>query len=185
MQTEIDHLLKQQNDLLLRKNRLLEQENMQLSQQINSLKTILSTYNDFEKQLQEKINALESIKASQHALISVLQNEISKIEHGSFSQDLQRTFQNNLANQLQTQLTHALRQLNLHTIVENLVQTAISPLQERINTQQRDLEEATSTILHCMASTDIETDLKTQYEQMLTLETMLGDLNILLNSLKK
>jgi hypothetical protein len=49
------------------------------------------------------------------------ETELSKLEQGNFSEQLQQAFQNNVLIQLQTQLTQALNQLDLNSIVSNLV----------------------------------------------------------------
>ena len=81
MQTEIDHFLTAQNNLLMQQNSLLAEQNKVLSQQVDSLKTILTGYSEVEQELQDKISILQSEKQAQQALISALKIELSKIEH--------------------------------------------------------------------------------------------------------
>lgn len=185
MQTEIDHFLTEQNSLLMQQNSLLAEQNKVLSQQVDSLKTILTGYSEVEQELQDKISILQSEKQAQQALISALKGELSKIEQGSFSQDLQQNFQTNLMSQLQTQLTQALNRLNLNDIINNLVQTAISPVQKTIHAQQTDLEQALLKLSQLKVSQTIDEELETQSKQIRGLKTMLGDLITLIERLNK
>ena len=185
MQNEIDHFLTGQNYLLMQQNSSLLEQNKVLSQQVDSLKTILTCYSEVEQELQDKISILQSEKQAQQALISALKGELSKIEQGSFSQDLQQNFQTNLMSQLQTQLTQALNRLNLNDIINNLVQTAISPVQKTIHAQQTDLEQALLKLSQLKVSQTIDEELETQSKQIRGLKTMLGDLITLIERLNK
>ena len=131
MQTEIDHFLKEQNDLLSQQNGLLIQQinlltdqNNALNQQVSSLKNILSKYSEVEQSLQNKISNLNAEIETLQALISALKLELSKLEQGNFSEQLQQAFQNNVLMQLQTPLTRALNQLDLNSIVSDLIAEA-------------------------------------------------------------
>jgi chromosome segregation ATPase len=108
MQTEIDHFLKEQNDLLSQQINLLTEQNNALNQQVSSLKNILSKYSEVEQSLQNKISNLNTERETQQALILAMKSELSKLELGSFSEQLQQAFQNNVLMQLQTPLTRAL-----------------------------------------------------------------------------
>ena len=185
MQTEIDHFLTAQKALLKQQNSTLAEENKALSQQVDSLKSILTGYSKLEQELETKIQNLQLEKATQQALISALKDELSKIEQGSFSQDLQRNFQTNLMSQLQTQLTQALNQLNLNDIINNLVQTAISPVQKTISAQQTDLEKALLKLSQFKISPTIDDELQTQSKRIMGLEIMLGDLITLIEKLNR
>ncbi len=56
-----------------------------------------------------------------------MKSELSKLELGSFSEQLQQAFQNNVLMQLQTPLTRALNQLDLNSVVSDLVKTELKP----------------------------------------------------------
>ena len=183
MQTEIDHFLTAQNNLLMQQNSLLAEQNKVLSQQVDSLKTILTGYSEVEQKLQDKISILQSEKQAQQALILALKGELSKIEQGSFSQDLQQNFQSNLMSQLQTQLTQALSHLNLRNIVNSMVSTEFTPIRQKITAQQTDLEQALLKLSQLKVSTSIDEDLKTQDKRLQQLETTLGSLISLIKSL--
>lgn len=185
MQTEIDQFLTEQNSLLMQQNSLLAEQNKVLSQQVDSLKTILTEYSEVEQKLQDRISILQSETEERQALILALKIELSKIEQGSFSQDLQQNFQANLTSQLQTQLTQALNQLNLNDIINNLVKTAISPVQKTITEQQTDLEKALLKLSQLKVSQTIDDELETQSKQIKGLETTLGDLITLISNLSK
>jgi hypothetical protein len=131
--------LKEQNDLLIQQNNLLTEQNNALNQQVSSLKSILSKYSEVEQSLQNKISNLNTERETQQALILAMKSELSKLEQGNFSEQLQQAFQNNVLMQLQTQLTRALNQLDLNSIVSDLVKTELKPIQSNINTQQTDL----------------------------------------------
>jgi hypothetical protein len=104
-----------------------------LSQQVNSLKSILTAYSEVEQSLKIQLK-------QQQAMISAQQAELSKIEQGNFSEQLQQAFQENLKTQLTTQLTRALNQLDLNSIVSNLVKTELKPIQMTIHTTGRHRE---------------------------------------------
>jgi chromosome segregation ATPase len=184
MQTEIDHFLKEQNNLLMQRNNLLAEQNEALNQQVNSLKTILTSYSEVEQKLQDKISTLESEKQALQALISTLKSELFKIEQGSFSQDLQQNFQTNLMSQLETQLTQALSHLNLSNIVNSMVNKEFTPIRQKITAQQTDLEQALLKLSQLKVSTSIDEDLRTQDKRLQQLETMLGNLILLIKDLK-
>jgi hypothetical protein len=112
---------------------------------------------------------LQSEKQAQQALISALKGELSKIEQGSFSEQLQQTFQNNLLSQLQTQLTRALNQLDLNSIVSDLVKAELNPIQMNINTQQTDIENALLKISQLKVPDNFYEDLEMQSKQINTL----------------
>ena len=183
MQTEIDHFLTAQNNLLMQQNSLLAEQNKVLSQQVDSLKTILTGYSEVEQELQGKISILQAEKQAQQDLISALKGELSKIEQGSFSQDLQQNFQLNLMSQLQTQLTQALSHLNLNNIVNSMVSTELRPIRQKITTQQTDLEQALLKLSQLKVSTSIDEDLRTQDKRLEQLETTLGSLISLIKNL--
>ena len=142
MQTEIDQFLTEQNALLSQQNSLLAEQNEALSQQVSSLKNILTTYSEVEQSLKDKINNLNSEKEAQQALILAMKVELSKLEQGEFSEQLQQAFQENLRTQLQMQLTTALNQLDLNSIVSDLVKIELKSIQQTLDTQQTDLETA-------------------------------------------
>jgi hypothetical protein len=182
MQTEIDHYLTEQNSLLMQQNNLLAEQNKALSQQVDSLKTILTGYSEVEQELQDKISILQSEKQAQQALISALKIELSKIEQGNFSEQLQQAFQENLKTQLQTQLARALNQLDLNSIVSDLVKVELKPIQMTIGTQQTDIE-ALSKILQLKVPTNFYEDLETQSKQINTLGETVERLIALINNL--
>ena len=167
----------------MQQNSLLAEQNKVLSQQVDSLKTILTGYSEVEQELQDKISILQSEKQAQQALISALKGELFKIEQGSFSQDLQQNFQLNLMNQLQKQLTQALNHLNLSNIVNSMVSTEFTPIRQKITAQQTDLEQALLKLSQLKVSTSIDEDLKTQDKRLQQLETTLGSLISLIKSL--
>ena len=183
MQTEIDQFLTEQNALLSQQNSLLAEQNEALSQQVSSLKSILTTYSEVEQSLTDKINNLNSEKEAQQALILAMKVELSKLEQGEFSEQLQQAFQENLRIQLQTQLTTALNQLDLNSIVSALVRIELQPIQQTIDTQQTDLETALSTILQLQLPTDFYTDLEMQSKQINTLGETVERLMTLINNL--
>ena len=183
MQTEIDQFLTEQNALLSQQNSLLAEQNEVLSQQVSSLKNILTTYSEVEQSLTDKINNLNSEKEAQQALILAMKVELSKLEQGEFSEQLQQAFQENLRIQLQTQLTTALNQLDLNSIVSALVRIELQPIQQTIDTQQTDLETALSTILQLQLPTDFYTDLEMQSKQINTLGETVERLMTLINNL--
>ena len=183
MQTEIDQFLTEQNALLSQQNSLLAEQNEALSQQVSSLKNILTTYSEVEQSLTDKINNLNSEKEAQQALILAMKVELSKLEQGEFSEQLQQAFQENLRIQLQTQLTTALNQLDLNSIVSALVRIELQPIQQTIDTQQTDLETALSTILQLQLPTDFYTDLEMQSKQINTLGETVERLMTLINNL--
>ena len=183
MQTEIDQFLTEQNALLSQQNSLLAEQNEVLSQQVSSLKNILTTYSEVEQSLKDKINNLNSEKEAQQALILAMKVELSKLEQGEFSEQLQQAFQENLRIQLQTQLTTALNQLDLNSIVSALVRIELQPIQQTIDTQQTDLETALSTILQLQLPTDFYTDLEMQSKQINTLGETVERLMTLINNL--
>ena len=178
MQTEIDHYLTEQNSLLMQQNNLLAEQNKALTQQVDSLKTILTGYSEVEQELQDKISILQSEKQAQQGLISAL-----KIEQGSFSEQLQQTFQENLKTQLQTQLARALNQLDLNSAVSDLVKVELKQIQMTIGTQQTDIEKALSKILQLKVPTNFYEDLETQSEQINTLGETVERLIALINNL--
>ena len=169
MQTEIDQFLTEQNALLSQQNSLLAEQNEVLSQQVSSLKNILTTYSEVEQSLTDKINNLNSEKEAQQALILAMKVELSKLEQGEFSEQLQQAFQENLRIQLQTQLTTALNQLDLNSIVSDLVKAELNPIQSNINTQQADLENALLKISQLKVPDNFYEDLQMQSEQINTL----------------
>ena len=183
MQTEIDHFLTEQNALLSQQNNLLAEKNEVLNQQVNSLKSILTTYSEVEQSLKIKINHLNTEKEAQQALISALKTELSKLEQGNFSEQLQQTFQENLKTQLQTQLARALNQLNLNSAVSDLVKVELKPIQMIIGTQQTDIQKALSKILQLKVPTNFYEDLETQSKQINTLGETVERLITLINSL--
>ena len=166
MQTEIDHFLKEQNDLLSQQINLLTEQNNALNQQVSSLKNILSKYSEVEQSLQNKISNLKRENETQQALISALKLELSKLEQGNLSEQLQQAFQNNVLIQLQTQLTQALKQLNLNNIISDLVKAELKPIQSNINTQQTDLEKALLKISQVKVPDNFYKDLKMQSKQI-------------------
>ena len=169
MQTEIDLFLKEQNDLLIQQNNLLAEQNNVLNQQVSSLKSILSKYSEGEQSLQNKISNLNTERETQQALILAMKSELSKLELGSFSEQLQQAFQNNVLMQLQTPLTRALNQLDLNSIVSDLVKAELNPIQSNINTQQADLENALLKISQLKVPDNFYEDLQMQSEQINTL----------------
>ena len=183
MQTEIDHFLTEQNALLSQQNNLLAEKNEVLNQQVNSLKSILTTYSEVEQSLKIKINHLNTEKEAQQALISALKTELSKLEQGNFSEQLQQTFQENLKTQLQTQLARALNQLDLNIAVSDLVKVELKPIQMTIGTQQTDIEKALSKILQLKVPTNFYEDLEMQSEQINTLGETVERLIALINNL--
>ena len=183
MQSEIDHFLTEQNNLLIQQNSLLAEQNKVLNQQVDSLKTILTGYSEVEQELQDKISILQSEKQAQQALISALKIELSKIEQGSFSEQLQQTFQENLKTQLQTQLARALNQLDLNSAVSDLVKVELKQIQMTIGTQQTDIEKALSKILQLKVPTNFYEDLETQSKQINTLGETVERLIALINNL--
>ena len=183
MQTEIDQFLTEQNALLSQQNSLLAEQNEALSQQVSSLKNILTTYSEVEQSLKDKINNLNSEKEAQQALILAMKVELSKLEQGEFSEQLQQAFQENLRTQLQMQLTTALNQLDLNSIVSDLVKIELKSIQQTLDTQQTDLETALSTILQLQLPTDFYTDLETQSKQINTLGETVERLMTLINNL--
>ena len=183
MQSEIDHFLTEQNNLLMQQNSLLAEQNEALSQQVSSLKNILTTYSEVEQSLKDKINNLNSEKEAQQALILAMKVELSKLEQGEFSEQLQQAFQENLRTQLQMQLTTALNQLDLNSIVSDLVKIELKSIQQTLDTQQTDLETALSTILQLQLPTDFYTDLEMQSKQINTLGETVERLMTLINNL--
>ena len=183
MQTEIDQFLTEQNSLLMQQNNLLAEQNKVLSQQVDSLKTILTGYSEVEQKLQDKISILQSEKEAQQALISALKGELSKIEQGNFSEQLQQTFQENLKTQLQTQLARALNQLDLNSIVSDLVKAELNPIQSNINTQQADLENALLKISQVKVPDNFYKDLEMQSKQIDMLVEKVEKLVELINNL--
>ena len=115
MKTEIDQFLAEQNSLLMQQNALL-------TQQINSLQNIVNAQIEIEQILQNKINNLNSEK-------EILETEISNLK-------------SNLPIQLQQLLTQALNQLNLNSIINSLVKTALTPIQQKITSQQDEMQQA-------------------------------------------
>ena len=176
MKTEIDQFLAEQNSLLMQQNALL-------TQQVDSLKSILSDYSEIEQSLKNKISNLQSEKEIQQALISTLKNELFKIGQGNWSEQLQQAFQENLATQLQQQLTQALNQLNLNSIINNLVETELTPIQQRITSQQDDLQQALSKISQLKVSETIYEDLEMQSKQIVQLGQTLENLTTLIKNL--
>ena len=183
MQTEIDLFLKEQNDLLSQQINLLTEQNNALNQQVNSLKSILSKYSEVEQSLQNKISNLNTERETQQALILTMKSELSELEQGNFSEQLQQTFQDNLQNQLHAQLTQALKQLNLNSIVSDLVKTALKPILLNINTQQTDLENALSKILQVKVPDNFYRDLEMQSERIGMLAKTVEELIRLINNL--
>lgn len=183
MQTEIDQFLTEQNSLLMQQNNLLAEQNKVLSQQIDSLKTILSDYSEVELSLKSKISNLNTEKEAQQALILTLKAELSKLEQGNFSEQLQQAFQENLKTQLQTQLARALNQLDLNSIVSDLVKIELRPIQMTIGTQQADIEKALSKILQLKVPNNFYEDLETQSKQINTLGETVERLIALINNL--
>ena len=185
MQTEIDQFLTEQNALLIQQNSLLAEQNEALSQQVSSLKNILTTYSEVEQSLKDKINNLNSEKKAQQALILAMKSELSKLEQGNFSEQLQQAFQNNVLMQLQTQLTQALKQLDLNSIVSNLVKTALKPIQSNISSQQADLENALLKISQLKVPDNFYEDLEMQSKQIdmlvQTVERLIELINNLVN----
>ena len=173
MQTEIDLFLKEQNDLLSEQNdlliqqiNLLTEQNNALNQQVSSLKNILSKYSEVEQSLQNKISNLNTERETQQALILAMKSELSKLELGSFSEQLQQAFQNNVLMQLQTPLTRALNQLDLNSVVSDLVKTELKPILLNINTQQTDLKNALLKISQVKVPDNFYKDLKMQSKQI-------------------
>lgn len=183
MQTEIDHFLKEQNDLLSQQINLLTEQNKALNQQVSSLKNILSKYSEVEQSLQNKISNLKRENETQQALISALKQELSKLEQGNLSEQLQQAFQNNVLIQLQTQLTQALKQLDLNSIVSNLVNTALKPIQSNISSQQADLENALLKISQLKVPDNFYEDLEMQSKQIDMLVETVERLIELINNL--
>jgi len=183
MQTEIDQFLTEQNALLIQQNSLLAEQNALLIQQVNSLKSILTTYSEVEQGLNDKINHLNTEKEAQQALISVLKTELSKIEQSNFSEQLQQTFQEHWKTLLQTQLARALNQLDLNSVVSELVKIELKPVQITIRTQQTDIEKALSKILQLKAPSNFYEDLETQSKQINTLGETVERLIALINNL--
>jgi len=159
MQTEIDQFLAEQNALLSQQNSLLVEQNSSLNQQVNSLQSILTTYSEVEQSLKIQLK-------QQQAMISAQQAELSKIEQGNFSEQLQQAFQENLKTQLNQQLTRALNQLDLNSIVSNLVKTELKPIQMTIHSQQVDIEKALSKILQFNAPNNFYEDIEMQSKQI-------------------
>ena len=183
MQTEIDHFLKEQNDLLSQQINLLTEQNNALNQQVSSLKNILSKYIEVEQSLQNKISNLKTENETQQALISALKLELSKLEQGNLSEQLQQAFQNNVLIQLQTQLTQALKQLDLNSIVSNLVKTALKPIQSNISSQQTDLEKALLKISQVKVPDNFYKDLEMQSERICMLAKTVEELIKLVKNL--
>lgn len=154
MQTEIDQFLIEQNSLL--------------TQQINSLQSMLHTYNELEQNLKQEIRQLEIKNQTQEALITAMKNELTKLEQGELSEDLQNSVNN--------QLTTVLNQLNLENTVNKLMQ----PFQKKLNTQQEDIEKALLTILQ---NKNFYNDLEMQAQQINTLEDTINNLVVLVKNL--
>lgn len=154
MKTEIDQFLIEQNSLL--------------TQQINSLQSMLHTYNELEQNLKQEIRQLEIKNQTQEALITAMKNELTKLEQGELSQDLQ--------NNVNNQLTTVLNQLNLENTVNKLMQ----PFQKKLNTQQEDIEKALLTILQ---NKNFYNDLEIQAQQINTLEDTINNLVVLVKNL--
>jgi len=183
MQTEIDHFLKEQNDLLSQQINLLTEQNNALNQQVSSLKNILSKYSEVEQSLQNKISNLKRENETQQALISALKLELSKLEQGNLSEQLQQAFQNNVLMQLQTPLTRALNQLDLNSVVSDLVKTELNPILLNINTQQTDLKNALLKISQVKVPDNFYKDLKMQSKQIDMLVETVEKLVELINNL--
>lgn len=183
MQTEIDQFLREQNSLLSQQNNLLSEQNEALNQQVSSLKNILITYSELEQSLNNTIKRLNTEKEIQQALISAMKAELSKIEQANFSEELQQAFRNNLKIQLQTQLTIALNQLDLNSVISNLVKTELKPVQMKMDTQQTDLEKALLKILQLKVPSNFYEDLQMQGKQMNMLGETVERLTVLINNL--
>ena len=183
MQTEIDLFLKEQNDLLIQQNNLLAEQNNVLNQQVSSLKSILSKYSEVEQSLQNKISNLNTERETQQALILAMKSELSKLELGSFSEQLQQAFQNNVLMQLQTPLTRALNQLDLNSVVSDLVKTELKPILLNINTQQTDLKNALLKISQVKVPDNFYKDLEMQSKQIDMLVEKVEKLVELINNL--
>ena len=150
---------------------------------MSSLKNILSKYSEVEQSLQNKITHLKTENETLQALILAMKSELSKLEQGEFSEQLQQAFQENLRTQLQMQLTTALNQLDLNSIVSDLVKIELKSIQQTLDTQQTDLETALSTILQLQLPTDFYTDLEMQSKQINTLVETVERLMTLINNL--
>ena len=183
MQTEIDLFLKEQNALLSQQNSLLAEQNNVLNQQVNSLKSILSKYSEVEQSLQNKIINLNTEKETQQALIQAMKSELLKLEQGNFSEQLQQAFLENLKIQLQALLARALNQLDLNSVVSNLVKTELKPIQMTIGTQQTDIEKALSKILQLKVPENFYRDLEMQSERIGMLAKTVEELIRLINNL--
>ena len=183
MQTEIDLFLKEQNDLLSQQINLLTEQNNALNQQVSSLKNILSKYSEVEQSLQNKISNLNTERETQQALILAMKSELSKLEQGNLSEQLQQAFQNNVLIQLQTQLTQALKQLNLNNIISDLVKAELKPIQSNINTQQTDLEKALLKISQVKVPDNFYKDLEMQSERICMLAKTVEELIKLVKNL--
>ena len=183
MQTEIDHFLTEQNALLSQQNSLLAEQNNVLNQQVNSLKNILSNYSEVEQSLQNKISNLNTERETQQALIQAMKSELSKLEQGNFSEQLQQAFLENLKIQLQALLARALNQLDLNSVVSNLVKTELKPIQMTIGTQQTDIEKALSKILQLKVPENFYRDLEMQSERIGMLAKTVEELIRLINNL--
>ena len=180
MQTEIDLFLKEQNDLLSQQNSLLTKQNEVLNQQVNSLKSILTNYSEVEQSLQNKISNLKAEKEAHQALILAMKSELSKLEQGNFSEQLQQEFQENL----KTLLARVLNQLDLNSVIRNLVKIELKPIQMTIGTQQTDIEKALSKILQLKVPDNFYRDLEMQSERIGMLAKTVEGLIKLINNLK-
>ena len=184
MQTEIDQYLAQQNELLNQQNKLLAEQNALLMQQVDSLKNVLNSYDKLNQGLNNKINSLETENETKKELISAMKLELLKLEQGKFSEQLQQAFQNNVLIQLQTQLTQALKQLNLNNIISDLVKAELKPIQSNNNTQQTDLEKALLKISQVKVPDNFYKDLEMQSERIGMLAKTVEGLIKLINNLK-
>lgn len=176
MKTEIDQLLQEHNKLLIEKNTAL-------TEQISSLKSILTNYSELEQQLENKINDLTNEKQAQQSLILAMKSELSNLEQSNFSNDLQQDLQANLQTQFNIQLEKALNQLDLNKIVKNFLKTELIPIQAQIGNQQIELEQALLKILQFEVPNTLYKNLEMQKQQMNTLENNLENLMTLVKKL--
>ena len=85
--------------------------------------------------------------------------------------------------QLQTPLTRALNQLDLNSVVSDLVKTELNPILLNINTQQTDLKNALLKISQVKVPDNFYKDLKMQSKQIDMLVETVEKLVELINNL--
>jgi ribosome-binding ATPase YchF (GTP1/OBG family) len=150
-----------------------------LSQQVDSLKTILTGYSEVEQNYRQN-QQLVSGETGTTSLDFSTQSELSKSNRATFRAITARISSN--LKPITDAINTSLKSTEFNQHCQQLSANIARPTQ-KITAQQTDLEQALLKLSQLKVSQTIDEDLETQSKQIAKLETTLGDLISLISKL--